>query len=51
MGQKTEALFSRFSRFSRLKEWRPLATRQDRCACIFRSAILLDPVAPSAYDS
>ena len=41
MGQKIEALFSRFSR---LKEWRPMATRQDRCACTFRSAIPLAPI-------
>ena len=27
--------------FSRLKDWRPLATRYDRLAHIFRSAILL----------
>ncbi len=27
--------------FSRLKDWRRLATRYDRCAHLFRSAILL----------
>ncbi len=27
--------------FSRLKDWRPIATRYDRCAHLFRSAILL----------
>ncbi len=34
-GHKIETLFSR------LKEWRRLATRYDRCAHVFRSAILL----------
>ncbi len=27
--------------FSRLKDWRPIATRYDGCAYVFRSAILL----------
>ena len=35
MGDKTETLFSR------LKDWRPIATRYDRCAPVFPSAILL----------
>ncbi len=34
-GHKIENLFSR------LEDWRPIATRYDRCAHIFRSAILL----------
>ncbi len=35
MGHKIETLFSR------LKDWRRIATRYDRCAHAFRSAILL----------
>ena len=34
-GHKIENLFSR------QKDWRPIATRYDRCAHVFRSAILL----------
>ncbi len=39
-GHKIETLFSR------QKDWRPIATRYDRCAHLFRSAILL--AAPSS---
>ncbi len=34
-GHKIETLFSR------QKDWQPIATRYDRCAHVFRSAILL----------
>ena len=40
MGQKIKTLFLR------LKEWRPLATRWDRCAHTFSSVILLAPIVP-----
>ncbi|HBP53961.1 MAG TPA: IS5/IS1182 family transposase, partial [Synechococcus sp. UBA8638] len=29
--------------FATLKDWRPIATRYDRCAHIFYSAVLLAP--------
>ena len=35
MGHKIGTLLSR------LKDWRPIATRYGRCACTFPSAILL----------
>ena len=38
-GHKIETLFSR------QKDWRRVATRYDRCAHVFRSAVLLAPIA------
>ena len=39
-GHKIENLFSR------QKDWRPIATRYDRCTHVFRSAILLTATVP-----
>ena len=37
--------------FSRLKDWRPIATCYDGCAHIFRSAILLAAIGLFWYES